>query len=138
MSRDINSLNPMVAAKCLLFIQKCKDNKIDVIITSAYRSPAEQEKLYAVGRTLPGRKVTNVRGGYSLHQYRCAFDFVPIINGKAIWDNIELINKCGLLGESCGLEWSGRWKKFPERLHFQDTGGLTLAQLQAQAKVKVA
>src|SRR5215207_9435814 len=36
-------------------------------VTSAYRSNAEQDALYAQGRTKPGSKVTNARGGQSKH-----------------------------------------------------------------------
>jgi peptidoglycan L-alanyl-D-glutamate endopeptidase CwlK len=42
----------------------------------------------------------------------------------------DLWNKVGTTGESCGLEWAGRWKKFKEMAHFQYTGGLTLTDLQ--------
>jgi peptidoglycan LD-endopeptidase CwlK len=135
MSRLINALSPQTAQRCQDFILRCRAANIDVIITSTYRSKEEQDQIYAVGRTIPGKIVTNAKGGYSFHQYRCAFDFVPVIHSKAQWDNIELINKCGEIGEACGLEWAGRWKRFKERLHFQDTQGLTLADLQNGKKV---
>lgn len=135
MSRDINALTTNTFHKCRAFINACRDQGIDVIITSTYRSAEEQDKIYAVGRTIPGKIVTNAKGGYSFHQYRCAFDFIPVIAGKAQWDNTELINKCGLIGESCGLEWAGRWKKFKEKLHFQNAQGFSLAHLQNGQKL---
>lgn len=129
-SRDINELHPLVAELCRKFITKCKESKIDVIITSTYRDAASQNALYAQGRTTKGRKVTNARAGQSFHNYRLAFDFVPIINGKAQWDDLVTFTKCGEIAESLGLQWAGRWVKFKELAHCQYTKGLTLADLQ--------
>lgn len=56
-------------------------------ISQAYRSVAEQNNLYAQGRTRPGAIVTNVRGGWSLHQFRLAFDMLLRRNGVVTWDN---------------------------------------------------
>jgi len=130
MSREIKDLTPDTQAKCKKFIERCKSEGIDVLITCTYRSVEEQNKLYAIGRTIEGKKVTNATGGSSCHQYRCAFDFVPIKNGKAQWANEAIIDKCGSIGESCGLEWAGRWTRFKEKLHLQNTQGLTMADLK--------
>jgi peptidoglycan LD-endopeptidase CwlK len=129
-SRDINDLHPVVADLCRKFIAKCKAAKIDVLITSTYRDAASQNALYAQGRTTKGRKVTNAKAGQSFHNYRLAFDFVPIINGKAQWDDLAAFTKCGEIAESLGLQWAGRWVKFKELAHCQYTKGLTLADLQ--------
>lgn len=134
-SRDLKDLLPVVAAKCDAFIAECKRQGIDVIITSTLRDNESQDALYAQGRTKPGVIVTNAKGGQSIHNYACAFDFVPIVNGKAQWNDINLFNKCGAIAESVGLEWAGRWKTFKELAHCQYTGGLTLKDLQAGKKV---
>lgn len=134
-SRDIADLHPRVAAMCRAFIAACRKEGIDVIITSTYRDAASQDALYAQGRTKPGPRVTNARAGQSWHNYRCAFDFVPIIGGKAQWNNDDLLNRCGTIAEKVGLEWAGRWLRMKEKLHCQFTGGLTLAQLQKGAKI---
>lgn len=130
-SRSLSDLNPKVAAMCSEFINRCKTQGIDVIITSTYRDAAAQDKLYAQGRTEPGKKVTNAKAGQSYHNWRVAFDFVPVVNGKAMWNDAVLFIKCGEIAESVGLEWAGRWKKFNETAHCQYTGGLTLADFQA-------
>lgn len=44
---------------------------------------------------------------------------VPVLDGKAIWNDEILWGKVGALGESVGLEWGGRWARFPDRPHFQ-------------------
>ena len=87
------------------------------------------------GRTIPGKIVTNARAGQSFHNYRCAFDVVPLVNGKCIWDDEYLWNKIGMIGEFCGLIWAGRWTTFKETAHFQYTGGLTISQLEAGAQI---
>ena len=130
-SRSLSDLNPKVAAMCSEFINRCKTQGIDVIITSTFRDAAAQDKLYAQGRTEPGKKVTNAKAGQSYHNWRVAFDFVPVVNGKAMWNDAVLFIKCGEIAESVGLEWAGRWKKFNETAHCQYTGGLTLADFQS-------
>jgi peptidoglycan L-alanyl-D-glutamate endopeptidase CwlK len=130
-SRDLHYLHPIVRTKCEQFISECKKQGIIILITSTYRDIESQNALYAQGRTTAGKKVTNAKGGQSFHNYRVAFDFVPLVNGKAVWNDKELFNKCGEIGESLGLEWAGRWKSFKELAHFQLTNGLTLKDFRA-------
>ena len=122
-SRDIKELHPKVASLCLALIRQCEQAGIDLLITSTYRDTASQNALYAQGRTTSGKKVTNAKAGQSFHNYRVAFDFVPIVNGKAQWNDKELFNRVGIIGENLGLTWSGRWVKFPELVHFQLNNG---------------
>ena len=130
-SRDIKDLLPIVAAKCDAFIAACKAQGIDVLVTSTLRGNESQNALYAQGRTTPGNIVTNAKAGQSFHNYGCAFDFVPLVNGKAVWNDSKLFERCGVIAESCGLEWAGRWKSFKELAHCQYTGGLAIKDLQA-------
>ena len=130
-SRKIEDLRLIPAAKCRAFFAACAKVGIDVLITSTYRDAESQNALYAQGRTAPGKRVTNARGGDSFHQHRCAFDFVPVVGGKAIWNDNKLWARCGALAESVGLEWGGRWTLFEDRPHCQYTAGLTIAQYKA-------
>lgn len=134
-SRDLKDLLPVVAAKCEAFIAECKRQGIDVLITSTLRDNESQAALYAQGRTTPGNKVTNAKAGQSFHNYACAFDFVPLVNGKAQWNDLKLFERCGVIAESVGLEWAGRWQKMKEMAHCQYTGGLTIKDLQAGKKI---
>lgn len=129
-SRSLEDLHPKVREMCNLFISSCKKEGIDVLITSTYRDIESQNKLYAQGRTEPGKKVTNAKGGQSFHNWRVAFDFVPIISGKAQWNDIALFKKCGEIAKSHGLEWAGDWKTFKEYAHCQYTSGLSLKDFQ--------
>ena len=130
-SRSISDLHPRVADMCNAFIDACKTHGIDVLITSTYRDLESQKALFDQGRSLPGKIVTNAKPGSSVHNWRCAFDFVPIVNGKVQWNDTKLFERCGNIAESVGLEWAGRWKTFKELAHCQFTDGLTLSDFQA-------
>ena len=49
------------------------------------RTFAEQDKLYAQGRTTPGPIVTNAQSGQSPHEYGCATDWAFFDGGVLIW-----------------------------------------------------
>lgn len=132
-SRKTEDLNPKVADLCRKFIAKCGAQGIDVIITSTYRDAESQNALYAQGRTTPGKKVTNAKAGQSYHNFKVAFDFCPIVGGKAQWNDTATFTKCGEIAESLGLEWAGRWKSFKELAHVQYTDGKTLEQMKSGA-----
>jgi peptidoglycan L-alanyl-D-glutamate endopeptidase CwlK len=135
MSRKIEDLEPQVAALCHRFVEECENQGITVLITCTLRTREEQTALYAMGRTKPGNRVTNAKAGQSLHQYGVAFDFVPLIHGKAVWNNAELFERCGEIGEKVGLQWSGRFLTFRENAHFEFKGGHNLAYFQKGGKL---
>ena len=135
-SRDLKDLVEPAQTRARAFIAACKKQGIDVLITSTYRDYESQNALYAQGRTKAGKRVTNAKGGQSWHNFKCAFDFVPLVNGKAQWNDLRAFRKCGEIAESVGLGWAGRWKSFPEVADCQCIGGNTLAQLRAGAVVK--
>ena len=135
-SRSLDDLLPAVKVRVEKFINSAKDAGIDLLVTSTYRDNESQNALYAQGRTKPGRIVTNAKGGQSFHNYRCAVDVVPLLNGKPVWDaENDIWQKVGDFGIAAGLEWAGNWTKFKEMPHFQYTNGLNLADLQIGKKI---
>lgn len=134
-SRKLEDLLPEVAEKVKAFIELCHKNGIDIIITSTYRDNESQTAIYNQGRTTKGSIVTNAKAGESYHNYRCAADFAPVVNGKINWNDTATFTKCGKFAEQCGLEWAGRWKSFPELAHVQYTGGLTIKDLKSGKKI---
>lgn len=126
-SRDLGDLHPEVHQKCLLHIEACKAEGIDLLVYCTHRSVAEQNVLYAKGRKTPGDIVTNAPGGASKHNHTVdgkpaslAYDCIPLVGGKAGWGNSKLITRVGLLGEEVGLKWAGRWRgKLKESVHFE-------------------
>ena len=137
MSRALEDLASDVAAKARRLLALAAEAGAPLIITQTLRTDEEQEGLYAKGRTRPGPRVTKARGGQSWHnpmgltgQAR-AFDVTfrtpeGGISWKGPWATI------GTLGESVGLAWGGRWPTFPDRPHFEDRGGRTLAAWRAE------
>lgn len=153
-SRNLSDLHPVVQEKAKRFLKECDDGLLpiySVLVTSTYRDFESQNALYAIGRTKPGKKVTNARGGDSYHNHRVAFDIVGLRNGIAIWgtkgdgidnnpaddhaDDLELWQTMGEIGKLCGLEWAGDWKRFKEYPHFQFTGGLSLIDFKNGKKL---
>jgi len=135
-SRNLSDLVPACKERAKMFLNLAKDAGIDLLVTSTYRDNESQSALFSQGRTKPGAIVTNAKPGQSWHNWRCAFDVVPLRNGKPVWGTSgtdgDLWRKIGEMGESVGLEWAGRWTgKLREMAHFQYTGGLSLAELQS-------
>lgn len=127
-SRRIEDLHPSLQPICRKFLELCKQQGVDIIITCTYRSNTEQDELYAKGRTTAGKIVTNAKAGQSKHNNEIngkpaslAFDIVPIDHGKAVWDEHHpswLI--AGRIGVVLGLNWYGSvGSKFKEYPHFE-------------------
>lgn len=136
-SRSLADLQPEVAQAARAWLAECDRAGLDILVYCTLRSIEEQERLYARGRTEPGKIVTNARGGESWHNFGRALDFVPLRAGKPVWgtsgDDWALWERAGLLAEKHGFEWSGRWRgSLREVGHIQMTGGLTLAQAREQ------
>ena len=91
---------------------------LEAKIISANRTWAEQDALFAKGRTTEGPKVTNARGGQSNHNYQIAVDIGLFENDKYLPESVHY-KKMGPLGEALGLEWGGSWNDFPDTPHYQ-------------------
>ena len=133
-SRKIDDLHPTVAKLCAAHMTACSQAGIELLITCTYRDNEEQARLYALGRTAPGKKVTNAKPGQSMHNYRVAYDVVPMRHGKPVWgtagEDGKLWAQVGALGQAAGLEWGGAWESFKDLPHFQYTGGHPLSYFQ--------
>jgi len=130
-SRSLDDLHPRVKALAETFIKHCDEAGYDILIYSTYRDIEAQNAIYAQGRTTKGSIVTNAKGGQSFHNYRVAFDWVPVCGGKARWNDYLAYSKCGKIAEEVGLEWAGRWAgKLKETAHCQYTNGLSIADFQ--------
>lgn len=125
-SRLMTDLHPDLLPLAEWFLEQCRAQNIDVLVTCTYRSNAEQDMLYSQGRSEPGRIVTNAKAGQSKHNFMIdgkpaskALDIVPLTHGKPEWDSSNPVwEAIGELGESVGLEWAGRWKHMREYPHF--------------------
>jgi len=125
-------LDPEFRTKLGIFEKRLLESGIRVKLVSGYRSIEEQNRLYALGRTKPGRIVTKARGGYSWHNFGLAADYAFISGGQLTWDGPWRI--FGRIARECGLEWGGDWRKFPDRPHVQWRRGKTLAEMRRSAE----
>ncbi len=90
------------------------------------RTWAEQDALYAKGRTAPGPKVTNAKGGQSNHNFGIAADFGVFRAGKYLDSDepktAEMIHRAtaaAAKAERLPIEWGGDWASFKDFPHFE-------------------
>lgn len=139
MARGIELLTPKTQELCKKLVTECEKKGIKIKILDTYRSNAEQDMLYAKGRTTPGAKVTNAKGGQSFHNYKIAFDFCILdVKGGILWDSPKY-DAVGEIGAKLGLTWGGNFHSIKDRPHFQndDDGKITLGMLQKNEKKAV-
>lgn len=126
----IQTLHPLLRAKASKFINEVEKRLGKRLkITDGYRTFAEQNKLYAQGRTTAGKKVTNAKGGQSYHNYGLAFDCYFTKNGSVDFSK-GITPEVAEIGKELGLEWGGNWKSLKDLPHFQLTKG-SISQLLA-------
>lgn len=142
-----SGMNSVVKESALEVIRRAYEKGIYVQLSAGFRSYAEQNALYAKGRTKPGSVVTNARGGYSNHNFGLAIDYFLTdkegkiahwdirkdMNANQVADWIEVAN----IAKSLGFAWGGDWKSFPDYPHLEMTGGLSTAQLRAGSRPRL-
>lgn len=92
---------------------------VSIHIIQGLRTYAQQDALYAQGRTAPGRIVTDAKGGYSSHCMGYSCDIDPFKLGVPDWDAsdpawVDML----ATALKCGLAEGALWKEFPDRPHF--------------------
>lgn len=124
---------------------------IAVRIVQGLRTIEEQNGLYAQGRTKPGNKVTNAKGGSSFHNYGLAIDFAILYdkdgNGTfevLSWDINYDFDKDGKKDWQEVVEafkvrawkWGGDWTSIKDDPHLEKTSGYTWRELLAKYNSK--
>lgn len=119
---------PPLADKITRVLVELEAEGIEARVTQGLRTWAEQDALYAQGRTAPGEIVTNCPGGKSYHNFGLAADIVPSVYGPdqpynpdwhsqhPTWKRMEA------LAVSYGLTIGAAWRSFPDAPHVQLTG----------------
>jgi peptidoglycan L-alanyl-D-glutamate endopeptidase CwlK len=130
----IEKLHPSVRDEMTKIVNECNlalTGKAKIRITQGLRTIQEQDALYAIGRTIIGKKVTNAKGGESVHNYGFAVDICLIIEDKIAswdtvkdWDNDKIADwyECVKIFAKQGWDWGGNWKKFKDLPHFDKKG----------------
>jgi len=129
-SRKIEDLVPAMQLRAFRFAGAMAEAGIPFMLTSTYRSQDEQDALWRIGRSEPGRKVTWTKT--SRHTGRTAFDIAILKHGKPTWDTKVDVDadsvpdylEAGQIGEALGLVWGGRFKDgngkpTPDYCHFE-------------------
>jgi len=98
-------------------------HKIGVLVgvSGAYRSFAEQDAIYAQGRTKAGEIVSNAKGGQSNHNFGVAVDLFQYSKdgSEAIFESDANFGKIVKTMKKYGMEWGGDWQGFKDTPHFQ-------------------
>ena len=82
-SKKITDLHPLAQEVITLWLHKCNQRGIQVLVYCTFRPNEEQDSLYNLGRTVVnpqgktvkkpmGNIVTNAKAGQSFHQYKVA------------------------------------------------------------------
>lgn len=131
-NKKIEKLHPKIRCSVKNFINEVeKTIGIKLRVIQGFRTYAEQDALYAQGRTTGGSKVTNAKGGQSNHNFGLAIDVAEIKNGKIDWNEQEkVLPKIAPIGKKWGFEWGGDWKSLKDKPHFEMMFGKSLSELR--------
>lgn len=122
--KKLKHLHPILQYKLAYTIVRANGEGLCVKLFEGLRTYKRQDYLYSLGRTAPGFIVTNVKAGYSRHNFGLAGDLVFFINGRWSWDYRLPWKELGDIGKEVGLTWGGDWK-FSDKPHFQFTAGVS-------------
>ena len=117
--RNITLCHPRLQALTAQLVDKCVGAGLPIKIGESFRSVAEQDALYAQGRTQPGSIVTNAKGSSysSQHQWGIAADFYRA-DGKGAYNEAgDYFNRVGAIAKQLGLAWGGDWKSIVDKPH---------------------
>lgn len=132
--RDVKQLHPELQEKIKQLQELCVKEGLALGIGECLRTVAEQDELYAQGRTKPGAIITYARGTQyaSQHQWGIACDFFKNVAGHA-YDDEGFFRKVGALAKTIGLAWGGDWDGFVDMPHlYLPYWGDTPASLKQQ------
>jgi peptidoglycan L-alanyl-D-glutamate endopeptidase CwlK len=114
----IATLHPQLHAPARKFVLAAAEQGVTIKLISGLRTYAEQDALYAKGRTAPGPKVTNARAGYSNHNFGLAFDIGVFSGGKYLPES-PIYKTVAHIGKWLGFEWGGDWASIKDEPHYQ-------------------
>lgn len=116
---DDANVNQDFAGRVKQTLERARREGMDMQTDLVYRTFAQQDALYAQGRTAPGQRVTNARGGQSWHNYGLGADLVfSTANGQPSWPENGNWTRYGQIADSYGLTWGGNWRN-PDRPHVE-------------------
>ena len=136
----LDSLEPAFRIKAENFITRMKHMGINLAAVQCRRTIAEQNALYAKGRTAPGAKVTNAKGGQSPHNFGLAVDLCPVGRNGNLWWTCPnaLLKQLADQAKSLGLVPGYYFKSIHDPDHFEDPSWRAARTAWLRGKIKVA
>jgi peptidoglycan LD-endopeptidase CwlK len=124
---QLATVMPGLAAKVRAASAQLEAAGTYLLVVSGLRTTAQQNALYAQGRSLTGHVVTNARAGQSMHNYGLAVDVAPYLSGSggALNWTVSTPQFQAMVAamKAQGLEWGGDWKgNLADYDHFQMEG----------------
>ena len=113
--RDISFCHPVLQdawKKASAEYAKRYPNASQPFLTTTYRSDEEQAKLYAKGRTAPGKIVTQIKSGGKHNKMPAeAYDVgFRKADGKADWSGVNFRNMAVITKQVAPrVKWGGDW-----------------------------
>ena len=133
----VEELHPKVREDFKNFITYAENAlNITIRVTQGLRTFKEQQDLYDMGRTKPGKIVTKAKAGSSYHQYGLAVDLVELIHdGKDVDWNYDM-GKLVPYAAKYGIDWGGNWIGFKDYPHFEKHFGINWRDLLVKHNAK--
>lgn len=134
----IDTLHPLIRAEVQTLVNRINSDvlkgNVKMVVIQGLRTFPEQDALY---NQKP--KVTNAKGGQSIHNYGLAFDFCLVDGGRTIWDTVKDFDgdkvpdwmEVVKVFKDAGYSWGGDFKSIVDKPHFEKTFGHTWQQLFA-------
>ena len=132
--RRLSSLNPKAQEAFNLFLDECKKNGLNVLVTEARRSQERQNYLYCQGRTVSQVVAKGISKEFAIkycnpnakqvtwtltsnHKNGMAIDICKNVRGQEYSDS-NFFKKCGAIAKKLGITWGGTWNT-PDTPHFE-------------------
>lgn len=117
--RDLSRVERELHSRYLAAKGELAEEGIHIRETEGKRTSERQAYLYALGRTLPGRIVTQAKPGRSLHETGRAIDFCfDLPKGQNPYADKLPWARVGEVMEKHGLKWGGRFSRI-DRPHVE-------------------
>ena len=105
--KNLATVQPKLAKLGRELLRRLAAEGLTFKVIQGRRTQAEQDALYAKGRTAPGPKVTWTRN--SRHLTGRAIDLALFQGKNVVWES-KHYTRAGEIGEELGLVWGGRWQ----------------------------
>lgn len=150
--RNIDSLAANTQVACRLFMEKCKEEGLKVLITETRRTQDRQNYLYCQGRTVAQATAKGINKEFatkycnpnakqvtwtltSNHRDGYAWDVCKNIKGQEYSDT-AFFKKCGSIAKDLGITWGGTWST-PDTPHFEISKSWTAPKVETKEEYAV-